>query len=94
MESEYDAIKELGGEIVAVHREDKLEAKGLAKTRAAGELHFMLLSDLGNKATPRYSQKGFSTYVLDKDSWIRLMLERYLTPLHLLLGMHCLNLPQ
>lgn len=66
-----DQIKKLGGTVVVVQREDKLRAEGLKRTAKATKAEFVFLDDLGSKATSDYSKGSFSTYIIDKDGFVK-----------------------
>ena len=63
--------------MIAIFREDKLEAEGLKKIADETKVEFTLLSDLGSKQTKRYSpgKRKFDNYVIGPDGKIKAIID-------------------
>jgi len=58
---------------VAVFREEKQKAD-LSKSQGLVEADFPLVYDLDSNKTPKYSRKGFATYIVNKEGKIAAVL--------------------
>ncbi len=66
-------LAEENAEVIVVFREEQQQAEGLKKIKKSEKTNFTLVSDLGAKATAKYSsgRREFDNYVIDKNGTIR-----------------------
>ncbi|MFI4874176.1 MAG: peroxiredoxin family protein [Blastopirellula sp. JB062] len=65
IQTNYDKIKNAGAEVLVVFREEEDGESGLQEVRKITGAKFLLGLDLNAVETSEYSQKGFTTYVID-----------------------------
>ena len=72
-----ERFEEMGVEVIAVFREEKMGVAGLEKIKNRTETPFTLCVDLGAENTPRYSsgRKEFDNYVIDSTGNIVAMID-------------------
>jgi len=79
LQQAYPKFKKLDAEVLAVFREERDGAAGLAKVRSKTKAAFPLLLDLNKVATGEYSDSGFHTYLINKQGKIEMVLTGKIT---------------